>query len=60
MAVKHLVCVFVGAPGPVQGAPTAMPGVASDTTPNSAGANAREICEHIDCLDIVTSLKLLQ
>ena len=39
MAVRHFVCVFVGAPGPVQGAATAMPGTPSDTNPNTAGAS---------------------
>src|ERR1700680_3939715 len=39
MAVRHLVCVFEGAPGPVQEAAMAMPDPASDTRPNSAGAS---------------------
>src|SRR5215831_10719269 len=36
-AVRHLVCVVVGAPGPVHGAATA-PVVPSDTAPMTAGA----------------------
>src|ERR1700730_9580128 len=42
MAVTHLVCVFEGAPGPVQGAAKAGIAVASNTTPSSAGASAPE------------------
>src|SRR5260370_30804773 len=60
MAVTHLVCVFEGAPGPVQGAATAMPAVASDTTPNSAGASAPErYASKFDCVDMHSSLKVL-
>src|SRR5262245_37297231 len=36
-AVRHLVCVVVGAPGPVHWA-SAAPNVASDTAPNSIEA----------------------
>src|SRR5579864_1956977 len=39
MAATHLVCVFAGAPAPVQEAATAMPVPASDTSPNNAGAS---------------------
>src|ERR1700687_306365 len=45
MAVRHLVCVFEGAPGPVQEAATAMPGPASATSPNNAGASTLDIYE---------------
>src|SRR5437588_8551419 len=37
-AVRHLVCVSVGAPRPVQ-APNAAPDAASDTAPSSAEAD---------------------
>src|SRR5690349_13751139 len=42
MAVRHLVSVFEGAPGPVHGAATAG---ASDTSPSSAGARERILVE---------------
>src|SRR2546422_4506829 len=38
IAARHLVCVSVGAPGPIQ-APNAAPDAASDTAPSSAEAD---------------------
>src|SRR5207247_11394046 len=43
-AVKHLVSVVVGAPGPVQAA-SAAPDVASDPTPTSSGAATIAVSE---------------
>src|SRR5204862_6072874 len=42
MAVKHRVCVFVGAPGPVQGSAIAIGDIASDRTPSKAEPNPPE------------------
>src|SRR5690242_2640117 len=43
MAVRHLVWVLVGAPGPVQGAATADTAAASNTIPNSTGLSFVEL-----------------
>jgi hypothetical protein len=52
MPVTHLVCVVVGAPGPVQGA-AAAPLAVSITTPNTAGAIATESpASNLDRIDI--------
>src|SRR5712692_6837134 len=57
MAVTHLVCVFAGAPGPVQGAATAMLGVTSNTTANNAGASAPErYVSNLDFFDMNSSV----
>src|SRR5665213_2780047 len=59
MAVKHLVWVFEGAPGPVQEAATAAPAVMIETTPNTTGADAPERnASRFDRLDMSLSLKV--
>ncbi len=59
MAVKHLVWVFEGAPGPVQEAANAVPAVMIETTPNTTGADAPErYASRLDCLDMSFSLKV--
>jgi hypothetical protein len=56
IAVRHLVWVFEGAPGPVQGPATATPAAARNTIPNSAIANARDGYRYTaDSLDMDSS-----